>query len=399
MKRLIVLLLGALALLVPVAPAAAQTVSAKTVWACGTPGNTPVVGNPYPVTMDTTGVLCTNAPGGVAGLTAEAVASAVAAGTNKPQSEDTVNGAARTEICVPSSTTCYDPTTPGGVLGKNGSSIATSANGLPVDLSLNGAVPSLTNPIFIANAEAADATGTFTNATQTTSVTNSSADGYATSLITITGTYGTATGVFEASPDSGTTWASIICSRSDGSASETGYTGLTNTTRQWICATAGNDSVRVRSTAVASGTVNVNLGISAPPSNNGVVSGAISVPATATGGAGMSHAIVAANTTSVAIDASPGTLYSVQVFNNSATIAYLKLYDAAQGSTTCGSGTPKKVVLIPASTSGAGAVIFLGGASGVAFATAITRCVTTGIADNDTGAPAATTYLVEADFK
>ena len=34
---------------------------AKTVSACGTPGNTPVTGNPYPITMDTTGALCTDA--------------------------------------------------------------------------------------------------------------------------------------------------------------------------------------------------------------------------------------------------------------------------------------------------------------------------------------------------
>lgn len=121
--------------------------------------------------------------------------------------------------------------------------------------------------------------------------------------------------------------------------------------------------------------------------------------AASTGGATASHAIVANNTTSVAVDASPGTLYSVQLFNNSATIAYLKLYDAAQGSTTCGSGTPKKVLMIPANTSGAGVVINVGGQAGVAFATAITRCVTTGIADNDTGAPAASTYLAEIDYK
>ena len=118
----------------------------------------------------------------------------------------------------------------------------------------------------------------------------------------------------------------------------------------------------------------------------------------ATAGMSTSHAIVANNTTSVAIDASPGTLYSVQVFNNSATIAYLKLYDAAQGSTTCGTGTPKKVIMIPANTSGAGAVVEIGGGLGVKFSTAITRCVTTGIADNDTTAPAASTYLVEADY-
>ncbi len=172
--------------------------------------------------------------------------------------------------------------------------------------------------------------------------------------------------------------------------------GVTGTGSQRV--TAAQDTTTIAGSAPGTaGTPSANV-----VSVQGVTSGTplvITNSAAATGGATPSHAIVAANTTSVSIDASPGTLYSVQVFNNSATIAYLKLYDAAQGSTTCGSGTPKKVILIPASTSGAGAVISLGGSSGVAFATAITRCVTTGIADNDTGAPAASTYLVEADFK
>src|SRR6185503_13177737 len=44
--------------------------------------------------------------------------------------------------------------------------------------------------------ELADTTGTFTNATQTTSVTTSSFDGYSTVIVSVSGTYGTATGVF-----------------------------------------------------------------------------------------------------------------------------------------------------------------------------------------------------------
>lgn len=141
---------------------------------------------------------------------------------------------------------------------------ASATNPVPENIAqINGAAPSLTNPIFIANAEAADVTGTFTNATQTTSITNSSADGYATGLISINGTYGTASGVFEVSDDAGVTFYPVQCLRSDGSTSETGYTSLTNTNRQWVCPVQGNDSIRVRSTAVASGTVNARVGVSA----------------------------------------------------------------------------------------------------------------------------------------
>jgi hypothetical protein len=124
----------------------------------------------------------------------------------------------------------------------------------------------------------------------------------------------------------------------------------------------------------------------------------VTAPGASTGGgASVSSKIVANNTTSVAIKASAGTLYGITVFNNSATIAYLKLYDAAQGSTTCGSGTPVQRIMIPASTSGAGAVIPY--PMGVAYATAITSCVTTGFADNDASAPAASTYLLNFIYK
>lgn len=107
--------------------------------------------------------------------------------------------------------------------------------------------------------EQPDVTGTFTNATQTTSVTSTSQDGYGTVLLTITGTYGTASAVFELSDDSGTTWFPLSAARADGSGSDLGYTSLTNTSRAWIIPVAGFDLVRVRSTAVASGTVNVRF--------------------------------------------------------------------------------------------------------------------------------------------
>ena len=113
---------------------------------------------------------------------------------------------------------------------------------------------------------ATDTTGTFTNATQTTSVTTgSSIDGYATIAVSVNGTYGTASAVFEMSDDGGTTWYPTSGVRSDSSTIETGYTTLSNTTRIWFVSVAGMDSFRVRSTAVASGTVNVRFSISAAP--------------------------------------------------------------------------------------------------------------------------------------
>lgn len=117
----------------------------------------------------------------------------------------------------------------------------------------------------------------------------------------------------------------------------------------------------------------------------------------ATGGISVFSKQVANNTTSFAVDASAGTLYGIYGQANSATIAYIKLYNAAQGSVTCGSGTPVDRVMIPASTSGAGFILPIG--VGVAYSTAITACVTTGFADNDTTAPAANAYQISFYYK
>lgn len=113
--------------------------------------------------------------------------------------------------------------------------------------------------VAVVGLEQPDVTGTFTNATQTASVTSTSQDGFGTALISISGTYGTASGVFELSDDSGTTWFPMAIARSDGSGSETGYTNLTNVSRAWLIPVAAMDLIRIRSTAVASGTANIRI--------------------------------------------------------------------------------------------------------------------------------------------
>ncbi len=118
----------------------------------------------------------------------------------------------------------------------------------------------------------------------------------------------------------------------------------------------------------------------------------------ASGGLSIKRLLVANNTTSIAVDASPGQLYETEAFNNSATPAYIKYYNAAQGSVTCGSGTPIWTTMIPGNGSG-GTGYIRTSAFGYAFSTALTACVTTGYADNDTTAPAASTYIVNWWFK
>ena len=147
-------------------------------------------------------------------------------------------------------------------------------------------------------------------------------------------------------------------------------------------------------------------GTAGTPSTNVVsvqgVSGGTAVPTapapTTSGGLSLKRVQVANNTTSIAIDASAGQLYGIEAFNNSSVIAYVKLYNASQGSTTCGSGTPVYQGMIPAASAGGAGYVSMNG-YGAPFSTAITACITTGFADNDTTAPAASAYVLNFFYK
>jgi hypothetical protein len=117
-------------------------------------------------------------------------------------------------------------------------------------------------------------------------------------------------------------------------------------------------------------------------------------PATS-GGLSRSRTLIPNNTTAIVVKSGAGQLYQIRATNNSATIAYIKLYDAT--SATAGSGTPVDTIMIPASTSGAGIVATTD--LGVVHSTGITYTVTTGIADADTGVPAAGAYVVTMYYK
>lgn len=155
---------------------------------------------------------------------------------------------------------------PGSILAFQGGTWTQSVVG-------QGAAAALTNGWPIINGEANDSTGTFTNATQTTSITNNNLDGYGNTLISINGTYGTATAIFEGSDDSGVTWYTVAAARDDLNVIETGYTSLTNVSRTWQINNSGFDSIRVRSTAVASGTVTVRISSSSAPNSSGATVG------------------------------------------------------------------------------------------------------------------------------
>jgi len=110
--------------------------------------------------------------------------------------------------------------------------------------------------------------------------------------------------------------------------------------------------------------------------------------------------IAANNTTAIVVKPTAGTVYSVDAFNNSTTLAYIKLYSVASPTTfTCGTGTPYARYMIPFGASSSGGGFNVSNINGDAYSSSIVMCITTGIADNDTGAPAASTYIVNLHIK
>lgn len=120
------------------------------------------------------------------------------------------------------------------------------------------------------------------------------------------------------------------------------------------------------------------------------------LPATS-GGLSRSRTLIPNNTTNIIVKASAGQVYKIRATNNSSTIAYIKLYDAV--SATAGSGTPADTIMIPAASAGGAGIADWYGDIGAAHATGITFIVTTGIADADTTAPAASAYIVTVFYK
>ena len=118
------------------------------------------------------------------------------------------------------------------------------------------------------------------------------------------------------------------------------------------------------------------------------------VPSASAGGTTLYTLTLAASTNATNVKASAGQLYSISGFNaSSATPVWISLYNNA-GTPTCGTSIIQQF-LIPGSTTGTGFVYDF--SSPKAFATGIAFCATTGIAG--TGSPAATTYVLNIDYK
>jgi hypothetical protein len=98
------------------------------------------------------------------------------------------------------------------------------------------------------------------------------------------------------------------------------------------------------------------------------------------------------------VKATAGQIYWIHAMNLAATKRYLKVYNATAASVTVGTTTPVLTFPLPTTGDTNGAGFMFAVPNGVAFGTAITVAATTGIADNDTGAPGANEVTVNIGY-
>mgnify|MGYP007073184694 CR=1 FL=1 len=99
------------------------------------------------------------------------------------------------------------------------------------------------------------------------------------------------------------------------------------------------------------------------------------------------------------IKTSPGCLYKLRITNRTTSIRYVKLYNDTAANVTVGTTTPIETIPVPAAAASDVCVITEAfGGMGLRFDTALSIAATTGLADNDTGAPGANDVVVSAYY-
>lgn len=99
------------------------------------------------------------------------------------------------------------------------------------------------------------------------------------------------------------------------------------------------------------------------------------------------------------VKGSAGQVYGAWVTNTATSTRWLKFYNATAANVTVGTTTPVITIGIPGNSSDDISGYFGSDGNGIAFSTAITAAATTGVADNDTGAPGANEVIVNLFYK
>ncbi|ANW00698.1 hypothetical protein [Bradyrhizobium icense] len=96
-----------------------------------------------------------------------------------------------------------------------------------------------------------------------------------------------------------------------------------------------------------------------------------------------------------------GCLYKLRITNRTTSARFVKLYNATAANVTVGTTTPVDTIVVPGGGSADLATVLTEnfGGLGLTFGTALSMAATTGLADNDTGAPGANDVVVTAYYK
>jgi len=329
-------------------PAGVTVMGLQVVTTCGAASGL-IAGNTAFAAMDTTGTLCTAGGGGGGG------AVTIANGA------DVAEGSTTDAPCVSGSTT------PCTVESRLAHIENLAAAAIPAGTAIIGKVgidqttPGTTNLVAL-TAETTKVIGTVNQGT---------------SPWVVSGTV-TAGGVAQASTTSGQTGGLV-----QGAVTTSAPSYTTAQTDPLSLTTAGDLRTVFSNTTIAA----TNAGTFAV--QNG--------PAT-TGGLSSFFVQPAASDNHTVIKNGAGQVYYVLAMNNSATVNYLRFYDAGTGFNGCNSATNLiSQIQIPASTSVGGVSIPL--AYGLTFATGISICVTSAYATNDTTNATASAMSVTVGYK
>jgi hypothetical protein len=130
------------------------------------------------------------------------------------------------------------------------------------------------------------------------------------------------------------------------------------------------------------------------PGNTANTTPWLTTPTPATSGGLSIYRSIDLDETEEEVKATAGQLFGWYLYNAAASARYLKFYNATAANVTVGTTTP--VLTIPVAAGAAANVEF---SNGIAFGTAISAAVTTGLADNDTGAPGANEFIINILYK
>ena len=223
----------------------------------------------------------------------------------------------------------------------------------------------------------------------------------------VTGTFAAMNCTFEGSLDStnGTdgTWFTVQAVRSNANTVETATGSLSAAPiYAWEMSVNALAYVRVRCTARTSGTQNWRLTLGSyatEPIPATQISGTQPVSGSVTANQGtivaptVSNINSAASTNATAVKATAGSVYNIVASNANAAVRYLKLYNKATAPTV---GTDVPIIVIPIPATGFVSVNL--GLLGHRFTTGIALAITTGMADSDTGAVAASEIKVATAY-